>query len=497
MDGDETACLIRIKPRAPWKTRLERMGWEPFAALAWWRWGSAAWDVWLGGAAGAGAVEALAARRLRELVRFARSRSPYYAELYRSLPGGDVELRRLPPTTRRALTARFDEWVTDREVRRASVEAFTADLSQVGRPYLGRYAAWTSSGTSGEPGLFVHDGEALAVYDALEAVRLGQRFPLAPAGMRTTSAWERYALVAATGGHFTAVATMERLRAVCPPLAANARVFAILDPLPELVAALNAYGPALVATYPTAARVLALEKSGGRLGIEPEAFLLAGETLSGAVRAAVRDAFQCEVLESYGASEAPSIACECGEGTLHLNADWVILEPVDERYRPVPPGEPSYTALLTNLANRVQPIIRYDLGDSVTFLAERCACGSALPALRVDGRSDEILAFRDPRGRGVVVLPLALTSVVEECDGAHSFQVIQTAADAVSIRLGTDSAEPAGAARARRVQAALRGYFDALGLANVSVAPDPAPPERERRSGKLRRIVARTALKPA
>lgn len=57
-----------------------------------------------------------------------------------------------------------------------------------------------------------------------------------------------------------------------------------------------------------------------------------------------------------------------------MNADWVLLEPVDERHRPTPPGVPSHTVLLTNLANRVQPLIRYDLGDSVTLLDRPCQC---------------------------------------------------------------------------------------------------------------------------
>ncbi len=465
-------------------------GWEPRAAFAWWQWGSEIWDVWLGGAGSADAIDALATRRLRDLVRFARAHSPYYAKLYRSLADGDVGLDSLPPTTRGTLMAHFDEWLTDPGITRASVEAFTADASRVGRPYLGRYAVWTSSGTSGEPGLFVHDRDALAVYDALEAVRLGQRSPLSPAAMRATAWGGRHAVVTATGGHFAALAMLERLRALCPALAVTAEVFSVLDPLPELVAALNAYRPSLIATFPTVARALAWEQQSGRLAIEPRGFVLAGETLSHAVRAAIRDAFRCEATESYGASEAMSIACECGRGNLHLNADWVMLEPVDRHYRPVPPGEPSHTVLLTNLANRVQPIIRYDLGDSVTLLPEACRCGSFLPALRVDGRCDEILALRDPGGREVIVLPLALTTVLEDVAHAHCFQIIQTAPDALSLRLETSDARPAGSDRARGIQAALRGYLGALGLPNVLIELDSAPPGREGRSGKLRRIVA-------
>ena len=35
-------------------------------------------------------------------------------------------------------------------------------------------------------------------------------------------------------------------------------------------------------------------------------------------------------------------------------------------------GVRSHTVLLTNLANLVQPLIRYDLGDSVTLLEGWC-----------------------------------------------------------------------------------------------------------------------------
>ena len=48
-----------------------------------------------------------------------------------------------------------------------------------------------------------------------------------------------------------------------------------------------------------------------------------------------------------------------------MNADWVLLEPVESDYCPTLLGEASHTVLLGNLANRVRPIIRYDLGDSI------------------------------------------------------------------------------------------------------------------------------------
>ena len=90
-----------------------------------------------------------------------------------------------------------------------------------------------------------------------------------------------------------------------------------------------------------------------------------GENLSATAAAEIERTFECPILNEYGASECMSIAFSCGDGWLHVNADWVILEPVDAAHRPVPPGDASATVLLTNLANRVQPVIRYDLGESV------------------------------------------------------------------------------------------------------------------------------------
>jgi phenylacetate-CoA ligase len=466
-----------------------RPGGDPFSPLAYWSLAPAVWDIWLAAAASREEIAARSARRFAEIVQFALARSPYYAELYRPLPQADIQPRQVPPVTRGSLMDRFDDWVTDPDVTHEAASAFVTDPGRVGQPYLGRYAAWTSSGTTGEPGLFVHDGQALAVYDALEMLRLGRGL-LAPGFLGSLLfAGGRYAMIAATGGHFAGVSSIERMRLLAPALADRLRVFSILEPLPRLIEALNEYEPSFIATYPTAASLLAAEQRAGRLGIRPSAVWLGGEMLSAVCRAEVRETFQCRILEEYGASECMSIACECDHGQLHLNSDWVMLEPVDRDYRPVAPGETSHTVLLTNLANRVQPIIRYDLGDSIAFDPEPCACGSPFPVLRVEGRSDDVLGLTNANGDRVELLPLALTTVIEEHAGAHQFQIIQTAPDVLGVRLQM----PSGAGHAplwRKVECALRAFLDTQGLPAVELHFEPGPLERSEASGKLRRVVA-------
>jgi hypothetical protein len=48
---------------------------------------------------------------------------------------------------------------------------------------------------------------------------------------------------------------------------------------------------------------------------------------------------------------------------------------------------------MTDLANQVQPIIRYDQGDSVPLRPDAYPCGSTLPAIRVVGRTNDTLSF--------------------------------------------------------------------------------------------------------
>ena len=109
-----------------------------------------------------------------------------------------------------------------------------------------------------------------------------------------------------------------------------------------------------------------------------------------------------------------SLASECRHGCLHLNSDWVILESVDDRDHPMPAVKAVATPVLTNLANDVQPLVRYNLGDCLTLPSWGCACGSHLPAIEVQGRSDDTLRRGRPGAEAVRMLPLALSTVLED-----------------------------------------------------------------------------------
>ena len=447
-------------------------------------------DVAAAATASADDLAARQSRRLTALLSSAARRSPFYRRLFGAGDASRLRLQDLPVTRKPELMKRFSEWVTDPAIHLDELRRFTADPSRIGESFLGRYVVWESSGSSGEPAVFVQDATAMAVYDSLEALRRPELRPL----RRFLDPWglaERAVFVGAIGGHFASAVSIERLRRLNPVLRSRLRSISFLQPVGSLVAELQASAPTVIATYPSAAVLLAQERLAGRLSIAPQELWTGGETLTRAMRRFVTQAFDCPVVNSYGASEFLSLACECRHGSLHLNSDWAILESVDEHGAAVPAGTTGAATLLTNLANHVQPLIRYDLGDRITIAARPCACGSHLPVLEVDGRRDDTLELVAPGRPAVRILALAITTVLEDDAGLFEFQLVQTGGAALEL---CGSARGAAALdRLRRARAILAAFLKQQGAQDVRIRCRSGQPCRLGRTGKLQRVIVMPA----
>ncbi len=449
-------------------------------------------DTWWVGRAEPATCERRQQARLNDLVAYARARSPYYRKLYRGLPMRITDPGQLPPVRKRELMEHFDEWVTDPGVTLEALQHdFLSDLSLVGSRYLDRYHVFTTSGTTGEPAILLHDADSWTVTQIVSRLRV-RRVALS---RRTIQSLLRHGIRSAaffaTGGHYGGVVMVETMRRVSPLLAKRIRVFSVLRPLPDLVAELNAFKPTLMGGYPSALALLAGEQEAGRLRVRPVAATCAGENLTPSTARRIEAAFGCTLINGYGASEVPALGLQCPEGRIHVNVDWYLFEPVDKEYRPVPPGVTSHTVLVTNLANRIQPIIRYDLGDRVEVLPDACPCGSRLPSVRVEGRSGDVLPFAATDGQMVEVLPLALASVVEEVPGVRRFQAIRTGPSALTLRLESLPGFDREQVR-RTVDDSLHGFFLANGIGAVAIQHAADPPAENPRSGKFRQVWSET-----
>lgn len=421
--------------------------------------------------------------RLTEMVAWGRASSPYYRDLYRNLPQRVDDPTLLPVTDKKALMARFDDWVTDREVTIDKARAFAENPDLIGERFLGKYTLDTTSGTTGTPGIFVLDDWSMAVTKAMVLRTLRAWLGFGDL-VRILAGGGRTAMTFASGSHSATAVAAARLQ---KSASGRKRVLALSvhAPLAEMVSQLNEFRPALLAPYASIARLLAGEQEAGRLNIRPVLMVLAAEGLPISEYDRITKAFGTKVENSYAATECMFLSYGCRERWLHVNSDWAVLEPVDADYRPVPPGEQSHTVLLSNLANRVQPILRYDLGDSIVMRPDPCPCGNPLPAIRVQGRSADVLTFPTEGGERVSIPPLALE--VDQVPGVELSQIVQTTPTSLRVRL-----RPASGADPERAWQAVRSEITRLlaahKLDHVMVERAEEPPEQSP-GGKYRTIV--------
>src|SRR5205814_2059025 len=132
---------------------------------------------------------------------------------------------------------------------------------------------------------------------------------------------------------------------------------------------------------------------------------------------------QAPVRDFYGSRECPSIAAECAQGRLHVMAHGRVVELVDDRGDPVPPGVMG-RVLVTDLVNVSFGLVRYENGDVAAWDRDPapCACGCPFPVLeRVYGRTSDFVTT--PAGERVH--GEWFTHLFYGVEGVHRFQVRQ------------------------------------------------------------------------
>ena len=205
------------------------------------------------------------------------------------------------------------------------------------------------------------------------------------------------------------------------------------------------------------------------------------EPLLPEIRAAVAETWGAPLFNGFGTTEGlMGGSCSAGRG-MHLSDDLFVIEPVDAQGDPVPPGERAAKVYLTNLYNRVQPLIRYELTDEITVLDGPCPCGvDATAHRRHPGPPRRLLHV--PRRARPCTPSRSARSLGRERDIVE-YQVRQTARGAdIQVCCHGPSTPPASR---RRIRAALVDH----GLAGAEVSITPVETLGRQDSGKLRRFV--------
>jgi phenylacetate-CoA ligase len=365
---------------------------------------------------------------------------------------------------------RFDDIVTDRRLRRDELLAHVERLRGDER-YLGRYRAMTTSGSSGRKGLFVYDEAGWAWVGGL-FLYFGTI-----AGTRPRLPRLRMAILG--GG---SPAHMSRRGGLTLDVGLH-RILSlpVTLPLARLVEALNDFRPDYLNVYPSMAVLLAEEQNAGRLRLELEGMSTSSELRTPEMTVRITEAFGVQPFDIYATTEGLwGSDCRHHDG-LHLYEDGVIVENVDADGAPVPDGEPGARLLVTNLVNRVQPLIRLEIPDAMTLTSEPCPCGRTLRRVaRIEGRVDDVMWLG-----GVAVHPMQFSAVARDPDVVE-FQVVQREAGVLVFVVA------AGAAPGleERIRASLAERLAALGVRDAAIEVRRRDALERAPSGKLQLVIA-------
>ncbi len=201
--------------------------------------------------------------------------------------------------------------------------------------------------------------------------------------------------------------------------------------LPHYIRELERFQPLMISGYPSSLYLLALayEKYGtGKLHLR-SAFT-SSETLFDFQRQKISSAFGTKVLNYYGNTEVSANGMECEFGTLHLKMEYSFVEVLNARNKACAPGEAG-RLICTGFGNEAFPLIRYEIGDTVTLAAnQECRCGrSGLLLDGLIGRVEDYVVTPDGRLVG------RLDHIFKETENVQQAQIIQHSTDEIILRI--------------------------------------------------------------
>jgi len=143
---------------------------------------------------------------------------------------------------------------------------------------------------------------------------------------------------------------------------------------------------------------------------------------------------------------------------------------------------------VTNLANDVQPFIRYEIGDRVTMADTPCQCGNRLPRVaRIEGRTADYFWVRAGNGYRQL-LSFVFKTAFEPLAGVREWQAVQEDRNRIRARLEPLPGASPDAARGRDL---LKKQLTSQGLTDVEAEVEVVPRiDVDPKTGKLRRLVS-------
>ncbi|MCZ8073269.1 MAG: AMP-binding protein [Paucibacter sp.] len=405
-------------------------------------------------------LQALQLARLREFLGDVARHVPYYRQLFKELGFEPAALQSLADLEKLPRL--------DKPLIRAHQDALKAEDHGV----LSRY---NTGGSSGEPLIF-YMGKARKSHDVAAKWR-ATRWWNVDIGDPEIVVW----------GSPIELGAQDRVRRLRDGLMRSHLLpaFEMSEAkLDAFVADIRRIRPAMLFGYPSSLSLIAahaMKRGVSMRDLGIRVAFVTSERLYEEQRRLISEAFACPVANGYGARDAGFIAHQCPAGSLHISAEDMIVETLDPQGQPVAEGEIG-EIVVTHLATRDFPFIRYRTGDMGVLGSQACSCGRGLPVLKeVHGRSTDFVVAQN----GTIMHGLALIYTVRDLPGVEKFRIEQLSLDHTQVQVVRNAEfDPAGV---QRIEDDFRRRLGAAVRIEVLLVDD-IPAEA---SGKFRYVISR------
>jgi phenylacetate-CoA ligase len=344
-------------------------------------------------------------KALRNLLRTAYNYVPFYREAYKEAKVSPRDLKKLsdlskfPVVTKELIRNRYKEMIND-----------NYNINKLKCTY--------SSGSTGEPKIFYYDNETYGW-------RLASKYcGWKRAGFKFGEKWLRISMAERNTLFYKIFNFFSRCM-----------YFSLTDfdkdKCERIRQRIEKERPKMIYSYSSSLYVLAdyLNKQGKSYDFV-ESIIVQGDMVFPKYREVIEKVFNTKCIDTYG-GDGIVISGQCKEGNYHIQDLGVIVEFVDEKFKKVPDGEMG-RILVTDLHNKVMPLIRYEIADLGIKKKGECKCGSSFSMMsQLLGRDTDVIRLSN----GVSLIVHHFTYVMEYFPQILQFQVKEIEKDKLLIYL--------------------------------------------------------------
>jgi phenylacetate-CoA ligase len=295
-------------------------------------------------------------KKLRKVCSYAFHNSKYYKKIFVEHGITEKDLAtltfdKLPIIKKKDVIENIQDIYTDKNLKKEEVFDFIHN-NNTENVYNNKYICFTTSGTLGVklPILFSLKDFKNVIFNTFFYNSKPYKILF---GIKT-----RVAMLGLIEGRSAGITFIKN----APKSIYKTKEISLLLPIDKIIEELNSFNPDQLISYPGVFVSLIKYKIEGKLTIKPKKIYLSGEILTKENAKKIRDAFQCEVINSYGASECLVVGTKENDNPYLLYPNLCHIEILGENNKPAPIGQLG-RIVITNFLNYSQPFIRYEIGD--------------------------------------------------------------------------------------------------------------------------------------